>query len=553
METNKRKSIKTSNTTSVRNLMDHRAYNNEDFSSVDGVGYDDDESFFTASNNKPQVSRHETLVRSETRIILAIRVMIVVILVVTGAMTTATLNLAHEQVVLANDPATEAARLVHGMESNLVHMLQVMDDAASELSARGGNDWPFVTLDDFDALAGKKRVHAGLDAMFLLPVVEHANLPAWQNYTTARHSDNNQADNIRYLTTGATVNETGTCRMLPLSQSSPAALEAELYSTDMTRIADFSGPLEAAVTQGDSVIGPTFDPWSVARDFVRGYDSVTARHDISRIMDGIKKRLGTEPRDSEPYGTLLYPIISANQTTPGVVAILGATFRWSSLIGDSGSSQFLVAVEKNGTSLPLSFMVDGGQAIYTDAAAMDDTNIHVLVAESSWSAFASRTSSAAVLPFNEIQSCFSIRLYSIVAKSTSAASGASLAALVAIMFSLILALYSLYDHIVQRRQKEVHEAAVRSNKIVTSLFPNQVADRLFAEDTCSNIVEQDTVEEFQVKANFLSQHDRKEQGLIKEPANHKLKHVLKDNGHIYDDLVTNHTDKPVSIRKTAAE
>ena len=37
----------------------------------------------------------------------------------------------------------------------------------------------------------------------------------------------------------------------------------------------------------------------------------------------------------------------------------------------------------------------------------------------------------------------------------------------------------MYDYLVQRRQKKVHDAAVKSAAIVSSLFPKEVRDRLY--------------------------------------------------------------------------
>jgi hypothetical protein len=56
-------------------------------------------------------------------------------------------------------------------------------------------------------------------------------------------------------------------------------------------------------------------------------------------------------------------------------------------------------------------------------------------------------------------------------------------AVVALLFFAICVLFYVYDVLVERRQKTVMEHAVQSNAIVSSLFPEQVRDRLFGGET----------------------------------------------------------------------
>ena len=47
------------------------------------------------------------------------------------------------------------------------------------------------------------------------------------------------------------------------------------------------------------------------------------------------------------------------------------------------------------------------------------------------------------------------------------------------IFAFTSCVFVLYDYLVQRRQEKVHDAAVKSNAIVSSLFPAEIRDRLF--------------------------------------------------------------------------
>jgi hypothetical protein len=52
---------------------------------------------------------------------------------------------------------------------------------------------------------------------------------------------------------------------------------------------------------------------------------------------------------------------------------------------------------------------------------------------------------------------------------------------VAVIFLLVAVLFMLYDKFVRKRNDVILEAASRSHAILTSLFPSNVRDRLFAE------------------------------------------------------------------------
>jgi hypothetical protein len=53
---------------------------------------------------------------------------------------------------------------------------------------------------------------------------------------------------------------------------------------------------------------------------------------------------------------------------------------------------------------------------------------------------------------------------------------------VAAVFCLMTAVFCAYDRLVRRRNAKIVDAAARSNAIISSLFPKQVRDRLFAEN-----------------------------------------------------------------------
>ena len=65
------------------------------------------------------------------------------------------------------------------------------------------------------------------------------------------------------------------------------------------------------------------------------------------------------------------------------------------------------------------------------------------------------------------------------------------ASVVAASFSIATIVFLVYDWFVQRRNKELATSAARSNKLVSSLFPGEIKDRVLAQ--------QDVTEDFRTK------------------------------------------------------
>lgn len=78
---------------------------------------------------------------------------------------------------------------------------------------------------------------------------------------------------------------------------------------------------------------------------------------------------------------------------------------------------------------------------------------------------------------------YSLHLYSSNTFKESSESNLPLicAVCVAVIFFVMALTFCVYDEFVRRRNSKVVKAAARSNAIVSSLFPSQVRDRLFAE------------------------------------------------------------------------
>jgi hypothetical protein len=522
------------------------------------MNLDDEESLFnssgdTASRKDLQAHIDDAFVRHERQVIAALRCLIVVVLAFTGTLTAASLYLAvgqaDDEMTVSipsynNDSSyvttTQADHILRHLQSKFADMLDEVKGMSRELEARGGQDWPFATLKHMDELgAASRRASPAIESILLLPMVEKRQLPAWANYTIQERdwlakslAGDHQVGVMDPVIHDLSGNGSsgGNGPFLPLWQLSPASPDATVYNTDMMSLPGLAQHLEAVLQNGDVVLGDLIDASSTRNELTSF---------LERIMVGIS---------AEPVATLFRPIVSDNRTLSKRVGVIGVTFHWRSLLADyttllDSDPPVVCVIGQASSGVTLSYLVSSREVVFLGVGDKHSAQFHGVEAASTWNAL-NKTSSA------QSSSVFTSRVFPSISSSSSKTlrHGATFyAVVVAVMFALMTVLFLLYDCIVQRRQKEVYATALRSSKIVSSLFPTQVADRLF-HDVSSDVAEQDVIEDIDVREAFLDNSNVNDRpGHVKKPQKHKLKlkQVLKDNAHAYDDL-TSHNDKPVS-------
>jgi hypothetical protein len=199
----------------------------------------------------------------------------------------------------------------------------------------------------------------------------------------------------------------------------------------------------------------------------------------------------------EPASKIFYPIIDDldsvevagaedyEPTEHKCVGMLSATFYWRSLIKDilSAESSRVVVVFTNPCNPPFTYQINGPHVKYLGSGDRHDRQFDSLVIQSPLSKLGSNSANdteytgAPLDPYCP----FTLHVFpSIEMKNAYMTTNPIVFTVLAVMlFAFTSMVFLLYDFMVERRQKLVMTSAVRTNAIVSSLFPEAVRDRLY--------------------------------------------------------------------------
>jgi hypothetical protein len=199
----------------------------------------------------------------------------------------------------------------------------------------------------------------------------------------------------------------------------------------------------------------------------------------------------------EPISDLFYPIIDDvdsvevagakdyNASEHRFVGMLVASIYWRDLMKDilAANSSTVIVVVTNPCNLPFTYQINGPQVQYLGVGDRHDKQYDNLLIQSplrDLNAYSFRDSEYTGAPLDPY--CpFRLHVYpSNEMKDTYTSNNPTVFTVVAVMIFIFTSLvFLLYDFMVERRQKLVMKSAVRTNAIVSSLFPEAVRDRLF--------------------------------------------------------------------------
>jgi hypothetical protein len=167
------------------------------------------------------------------------------------------------------------------------------------------------------------------------------------------------------------------------------------------------------------------------------------------------------------------------------VGMLSSTIYWRSLIKDilSAESSRMVVVFTNPCNPPFTYQISGPHVNYLGSGDRHDKQFDPLVIQSplsnltSYSASDSEYTGAPLDPYCP----FTLHVFpSVEMKDAYMTNNPIIFTVLAVMLFVFTSIvFLLYDFMVERRQKLVMTSAVRTNAIVSSLFPEAVRDRLY--------------------------------------------------------------------------
>jgi hypothetical protein len=158
--------------------------------SSSGGGVSTESSYHTGTTCEEDDDRHikDQLSRRETAAVLRLRV--VVILIMIAAATSVSITVYY---VTRNAELEEFETQYYGVADKIIQSFQEMMveiaavsgmavTASGEVLGQKGQEWPFVTIPNFQERAGNARTLSGAIYLSINPVVASSQLPDWEQY-----------------------------------------------------------------------------------------------------------------------------------------------------------------------------------------------------------------------------------------------------------------------------------------------------------------------------------------------------------------------------------
>ena len=196
---------------------------------------------------------------------------------------------------------------------------------------------------------------------------------------------------------------------------------------------------------------------------------------------------GTEvDYNGDPMSTVYVPVFNSFSPNRTAMGVLTATVHWASYFRGilPSSIQGVIVVLENSCNDTYTYQIDGEDVIPIGAGDLHNPNFDAYVQSTEFSDHLKiEDGTIGGLTLNQDQCRYSIHVYPSDTfyndYYTSTPNFITLA--VGIIFVFTVAMFFVYDRLVERRQKLVLRTATQSTAIVSSLFPEKVRERLMQE------------------------------------------------------------------------
>eukprot|EP00934_Nitzschia_sp_Nitz4_P008326 Nitzschia sp. Nitz4//scaffold37_size175936//127359//131135//NITZ4_002059-RA/size175936-augustus-gene-0.20-mRNA-1//-1//CDS//3329549827//8316//frame0 len=362
-----------------------------------------------------------------------------------------------------------------------IHALEVLAVSVSSYARDQGLTWPYVTLPDFHAKALPLLQSTSAKAIMFLPLIPLEDRPSWEEYSVDHrgwvdeglsyesslgidndvYSSSNSSGSIFGLSStdhdDAIQEEDADALYLPVWQHSPVLPSIINYNILSSEI--FFDPATKCLNQTEAILGESTEL------------------DLS-IPSSLNGNLGGNASSTDPVAFVYFPVVESLLPTPGdVVGVVLAVVEWASyftaiLTKDSGE---LVVVLENGCHESRTFRVLGNDVQFDGVGDLHDTRYSHLG-----------------VTINIALERIGIQLdgthcpYTLTAYPSAASVEASMTGrpiryslVVGLVFMFAFCLLSIYDNRVQKRHRAVEKAAFQNRRIVDSLFPPAIRERMF--------------------------------------------------------------------------
>lgn len=387
-------------------------------------------------------------------------------------------------------------KLIGGFQDDSLRKLQAVDSLSTRLTAFAidtNKTWPFVTVSNSAELLEPYRLIAGAASVQVMPIVEPRLRDDWEQYAMKNQGWINQ-DLLKsegQVTTQQETNaiskyikdyigvDTTPGRWVVWWQYAPVL--PDTYFINFNRLAwdGFDREMES-VERKQAVLSET---WT----FEASLNTQSTR--AATFMDELLSAGGSgsyEP--GEPIGYIHYPIFDKfEESTKKTVAVLTATVYWRSFFEDilPETVSGIDCVVSNSLGQVFTYRVQGREATFMGMEDAHDRNYDHLEITAKYGDLVNDQDKDVYTGVNLDNSyvSYSIRAYPTkeLEKQYVTERPYLYAATLFFVFLFTIALFTLYDCIVEKRQKIVLSTAIKTTAVVESLFPKTIRDRLMEE------------------------------------------------------------------------
>lgn len=503
--------------------------------------YDDEESLFESGASVDETVAGSLIgAREDVKLMNVVRVIVILVLLTIAFVSAETVfviaTIAEQDEFRAGyNDATE--KLTEGFLADMHNKLLTAASFSTELiSGAKDSNWPNVSYQDFELRSSATLRLSKSSVLSFSPIVLADKREAWESYTASVYA--------------STVEEQ---RML--TGNGPSHISANFTSGvtyfPSTRVVSegiyrFAGPSAVTQAQSDRV---TFPFWQMAPSFGNSSTGLigTLFDQASNLVreQAVERMIlnrgpvtsaflyqdsnGTDYANyTIPRSFISYPIYQNLSLSSDIVASLNMEFRWeavlSGILVDYG--QPLTVVVQNACGGAFTYNVTGLKATFAGKGALYQKDVDGYTPmNSSYAGFAAVFAAHGGAPIASESACFyKLNVYATkdFKKSYLGTSPQIYKGIVLVVFLAMVVMFIAYDCLIEKRQKNVVQAAERSDKIVRSLFPEAIRDRLY-EDAIKK------EEQHRAEKN----HWKNDNGTIEAPK-HKLKRILDENSPVDD-------------------
>ena len=384
--------------------------------------------------------------------------------------------------------------------------------------------WPFVTMNDFQQRAASARALSDCLFLELLPLITDETRADWEEYAliekgwldegrdyqekldigisrrqlvgNGSYTGNNVLDFVAGKHNGTSnianqiflfdadfvpVVDPGPGPYFPIWESSPILTEPrDLVNYNLLYYPDYAPYINHTYyTEQISIGGIDTAPRGgvthplLTTSFFAFITSFTAGELVDYLGD--------------PMSSVYIPVFDSFDDQKKLVGVIVAVINWATYFQDilPPNTKTMTVVLENTCQGPFTYQVQGEQVEYMGQGDLHDPKFSDYVLSTSLNDTVHLKSSAGLAYKLNVDQCvYNLLVYPSSDMYTYYNTNMPLLITfaVVIIFVFTAIMFLVYDRLVERRQQIVLKTAVKSSQIVSSLFPQQIRDRLFAEE-----------------------------------------------------------------------